>query len=142
MKMESKATAKWNGGLKDGKGTLNTGSGVLNNAPYTFSTRFEGAKGLNPEELIAAAHSGCFSMALSGELGKAQITAESIETSAVVVLAKQEQGFAVTESRLTTIVNAKGADRTKIEAAAASAKENCPISKLLNAKISLTLTVS
>jgi len=140
--MESKATAKWTGGLKDGKGIFSTASGILTNTPYTFATRFEGAKGSNPEELIAAAHAGCFSMAFSAELGKSQITPDSIETSAVVILSKLEQGFGVTESRLTTTVKAAGADRAKIELAAASAKENCPISKLLNAKISLNLTVN
>ena len=140
--MESRATAKWTGGLKDGKGTLSSGSGVLNNTPYTFATRFEGAKGTNPEELIAASHSGCFTMALSAELGKSQITAQSIETSSVVVLAQDGTGFSVQESRLTTVVNAPGADKSKIEAAAAGAKENCPISKLLNAKITLNLTVN
>lgn len=140
--MESKAQAKWTGGLKDGKGSLSTGSGALNNIPYTFATRFEGAKGTNPEELIGAAHSGCFSMALSAELGKVQITPSAIETSAVIVLGQQGQGFAVTESRLTTTVTAPGADKAKIETAAASAKENCPISKLLNTKIALALTVN
>ena len=142
FKMESKANAKWTGSLKDGKGILTSNSGVLANTPYSFATRFEGAKGTNPEELISAAHAGCFSMALSVELGKAQITADSIETSAVVTLTKQEQGFAISESRLTTTVTAKGADRSKIESAAASAKENCPVSKLLNAKISLDLTIN
>lgn len=140
--MESKASAKWNGGLKDGKGTISVGSGVLTGVPYTFATRFEGSKGTNPEELIGASHSACFSMALSGELGRAQIVPDQIETSAVVVLEKQGAGFAVTESRLTTIVTAKGGDRAKIEAAAAGAKENCPISKLLNAKVSLALTIN
>ena len=140
--MESKATAKRNGGLKDGKGSISSGSGILSDTPYTFATRFEGAKGTNPEELIAAAHAGCFSMALSAELGKAQITPQSIETSAVVLLAAQNGGFDVTESRLTTVVNAPGADKTKIEAAAAGAKENCPISKLLKTMISLNLTIN
>ena len=140
--MEYKSSAKWSGGLKDGKGFLTTGSGALNALPYSFSTRFEGVKGTNPEELIGAAHAGCFTMALSAELGKAQITADTIETSSVVVLANQNGGFSVTESRLTTTVTAKGADKSKIEAAAATAKENCPISKLLNAKISLALTVN
>lgn len=140
--MESKASAKWTGNLKAGKGSLTTGSGTLNNVPYTFATRFEGAKGTNPEELIGAAHAGCFSMALSAELGKAQITADSIETSAVIVLGQVGPGFSITDSKLTTIVNAKGADRAKIELAAASAKENCPVSKVLNAKVSLALTVN
>ena len=139
--MESKATAKWSGSLKEGNGIISTGSGVLSSIPYTFATRFEGAKGTNPEELIAAAHSACFSMALSAELGRAQITPQTVESSAVVVLAAQNGGFDVTESRLTTVVTAPGADKAKIEAAAAGAKENCPISKLLKAKISLDLTV-
>ena len=139
--MESKASAVWNGSLKEGNGKISTGSGTLNSIPYTFATRFEGAKGTNPEELIAAAHSGCFSMALSAELGKVGITPQSVESSAVVVLQKQDQGFAVTDSKLTTIVVAPGADKGKIEAAAAGAKEGCPISKLLKAKISLDLTI-
>ena len=140
--MESKASAKWTGSLKEGKGVFSAASGILKDVPYTFASRFEGAKGTNPEELIGAAHAACFSMALSGELGRAQITADTIETSAVVVLEKGEQGFGVTESRLTTTVTATGADRAKIEAAAAGAKENCPISKLLKAKISLDLTIN
>lgn len=139
--MESKAQAKWIGGLKDGKGTISLASGALRDAPYSFATRFEGKSGTNPEELIAAAHSGCFSMALTAELGKGKITVDSIETSATVVLSKDGEGFSVSESRLVTTVTAKGADRATIEKAAAGAKENCPISKLLNAKISLDLTV-
>ena len=139
--MESKATAVWTGSLKEGSGKISSGSGSFTNAPYSFATRFEGSKGTNPEELIAAAHAACFSMALSAELGKAQITPQSVESTAVVVLEKQDQGFAVSESRLTTVVTATGGDKAKIEAAAAGAKENCPISKLLKAKISLDLTV-
>ena len=140
--MESKANANWTGGLKDGSGIISTGSSVLSNVPYTFATRFEGLHGTNPEELIAAAHAGCFSMALSAELGKAQITSASIETKAVVILGPVGQGFAVTDSKLTTTVTAAGEDKGKVEAAASAAKENCPISKLLNANISLDLTVN
>lgn len=140
--MESKAQAKWVGGLKDGKGMISVGSGVLKEIPYTFATRFEGAKGTNPEELIAAAHSGCFTMALTAELGKLKVVPEMTETSATVVLSKDGEGFSVSESRLVTVVTAKGADKAVIEAAAAGAKENCPISKLLNAKITLELTVN
>ena len=140
--MESNAGAVWKGNLKDGNGVISTGSGVLSNIPYTFKTRFEGAKGTNPEELIAAAHSACFSMAFGAELGKAEIRPESIDTKSTVVLSQSSGGFAVTESRLVTVVTAPGGDRAKIEAAAAGAKENCPISKLLNAKISLELTVN
>ncbi len=139
--MESNASAKWTGSLTDGHGTISSASGTLNAVSYSFATRFESAKGTNPEELIAAAHAACFSMAISAELGKAEIAPEAVETSAVVVLNKLETGFAVTESRLTSMVTAKGADRAKIEIAAASAKENCPISKLLNAKISLELNI-
>jgi len=139
--MESKATAVWKGSLKEGTGVISTGSGVLKDTPYTFKTRFEGAAGTNPEELIGAAHSACFSMALGAEMGKVNITPESIETSATIVLEKQDQGFGVSESRLVTVVKAPGADKTAIETAAAGAKENCPISKLLKAKISLDLTV-
>ena len=140
--MQSKASAVWKGGLKDGKGTFSTASGVLTDTPYTFASRFEGAKGTNPEELIGAAHSSCFSMALSGALGEQKITAEKIETSATVTVAKVEGGFAVTESNLVTVVTAPGADKALVEKAAAGAKENCPISKLLKAKISLDLTVN
>lgn len=137
--MESRATAVWKGGLKDGAGAISTGSGILKETPYTFKTRFEGASGTNPEELIAAAHASCFTMAFSAELGKAGVTPESVQTEATVVLTKQDAGFAVTESRLVSNVSAPGADRSVIETAAATAKENCPISKLLNAKISLDL---
>ncbi len=140
--MESNATAVWKGNLKDGNGVVSTGSGILSNVPYTFKTRFEGEKGSNPEELIAAAHSACFSMAFGAELGKASIKPESIETKATVVLGQSGGGFAVTESRLVTVVNAPGGDKKAIETAAAGAKENCPISKLLNAKISLNLTIN
>lgn len=139
--MESKATSVWTGSLKEGKGEISTVSEILKQVPYTFKTRFEGQKGTNPEELIAASHSSCFSMALGAELGKAGVTPQRIETSSVVVLAQKDGGFAVTESRLTATVEAPGAEKSVVEKAAASAKENCPISKLLNAKISLELTV-
>ena len=140
--MESKATAVWRGSLKEGTGSITTGSGTIKDTAYTFKTRFEGEKGTNPEELIAAAPTSCFSMALSAELGKASITQQSIETSGTIVLAQQGQGFAVTDSKLVTVVTAPGNDRAAIEAAAASAKENCPISKLVNTKISLELTIN
>ncbi len=140
--MQSNASAIWKGGLKDGNGTFSVASGVLTDTPFTFASRFEGAKGTNPEELIGAAHSSCFSMALSGALGEKKITPESIQTKATVILDKDSSGFAVTESRLVTVVNAPGADKAAVEAAAAGAKENCPISKLLKARISLDLTVN
>ena len=139
--MQSSAKAIWKGSLKEGNGAITLGSGALSEVPYTFKTRFEGAKGTNPEELIAAAHSSCFSMALGAELGKVGITPESIETNSVVILENQGGGFTVTESRLTANVQATGADKTVIEKCAAGAKENCPISKLLNTKISLSLTI-
>lgn len=140
--MENKATAVWTGSLKEGSGVITSGSDVLKAVPYSFKTRFEGAKGTNPEELIAAAHSACFSMALGAELGKAKIAPEKIETTSTIVLEQDSGGFSVVESRLVSVVNAPGGNRTAIQTAAATAKENCPISKLLNAKISLELTVN
>jgi len=136
--MNSKASAVWQGGLKDGKGVVSTNSGVLSNVPYNFAMRFEGAKGTNPEELIAAAHSACFAMALSAQLGEAGITAKNISASATVALEKTEGGFAVTSSHLDLTVQAPGANRAAVEKAAENAKAGCPISKLLNAKITLS----
>src|ERR1700716_3922498 len=98
--MQRKASAVWKGGLKDGKGAVSSSSGVLNNTPYSFSTRFENTPGTNPEELIAAAHAGCFSMALSGQLGQAGLTADSIRTTAAVSLEKTDSGFAITKVHL------------------------------------------
>ena len=135
--MIRKASAEWRGSLKEGKGTLSTESGVLSNALYSFGTRFENAKGTNPEELIAAAHAGCFSMALSAELGGAGITPESVRTTAAVTLEKVEGGFAVTSSHLDVTAKIPGGDRTAFEKAANDAKAGCPISKLLNAKITM-----
>jgi osmotically inducible protein OsmC len=135
--MVRKASAEWNGGLKDGKGTVSTESGVLTNSPYSFGTRFENAKGTNPEELIAAAHAGCFSMALSAELGKAGITPESIRTTAAVTLEKVGEGFSVTSSQLEVVGRIPGGDRAAFQKAADAAKAGCPISKLLNAKITM-----
>jgi lipoyl-dependent peroxiredoxin len=135
--MKRKASAIWQGGLKDGKGTISTESGVLSNISYSFAKRFENEKGTNPEELIAAAHASCFAMATSGQLGAAGITAQSISANAVVTLEKLESGFAVTASHLEVTIKAPGADRAKIQTAAENAKAGCPISKLLNAKISL-----
>src|SRR6185312_104922 len=132
-----KASAEWNGGLKDGKGTVSTESGVLTNSPYSFGTRFENAKGTNPEELIAAAHAGCFSMALSDDLGKAGITPESIRTTAAVTLEKVGEGFSVTSSQLEVVGRIPGGDRAAFQKAADAAKAGCPISKLLNAKITM-----
>ena len=135
--MKRTASAIWHGGLKDGKGMVSTESGVLKQTPYSFSTRFEGQPGTNPEELIAAAHAGCFSMALSAELGKAGLTPETIRTSAALTMDKLDGGWTVTESHLDVTVKIPGADQGKFEAAAAAAKAGCPISRLLNAKITM-----
>lgn len=135
--MTRRATAHWQGGLKDGTGTISTASGVLSATPYSFHTRFEQGQGTNPEELIAAAHAGCFTMALSVQLGEEGYTAQSIETSAEVVMDKLDSGWTVTESRLSVVVRIPGADEQKFQSAAKRAKEGCPISKLLNARISL-----
>lgn len=141
MKIDKKASAIWEGGLKDGKGSVSTGSGALQDIPYGFNTRFEDTPGSNPEELIGAAHAGCFSMALSNELGQVDITAK-IETDATITLEKLDAGFTVTKSHLEVVVTAPGADKAKIETAAQGAKTNCPISKLLKAEISMNLTVN
>ena len=135
--MERKASAEWRGGLKDGKGTISTDSGTLSNAQYSFGTRFESGKGTNPEELIAAAHAGCFSMALSAQLGGANITPESIRTTAAVTLEKVGEGFSVTASHLEVTARIPGGDRAAFQKAAEAAKSGCPISKLLNAKITM-----
>lgn len=135
--MDRKASAAWQGGLKDGKGTLTTESKVLSAAPYSFSTRFEGTPGTNPEELLAAAHAGCFSMALSMMLGEAGIVPAQIDTSATVTLEKLETGFTITRVHLDVGVRAPGADRAKFDAAAAKAKAGCPLSKVLKADISM-----
>ena len=135
--MIRKGSAEWRGNLKEGKGTVSTESGVLSNAAYSFGTRFENGKGTNPEELIGAAHAGCFSMALSAQLGGAGITPESIRTTASVTLEKVEDGFAVTAVHLDVTARIPGANRALFEKAANEAKAGCPISKLLNAKISM-----
>jgi osmotically inducible protein OsmC len=135
--MNRNGSAVWRGGLKDGKGTVSTQSGVLNDAQYSFSTRFENGIGTNPEELIAAAHAGCFSMALSGQLGNASLTANEIATTATVTLEKGEQGFAVTKVHLVVEADVPGASQEQFATAAAAAKAGCPISKLLNAEITM-----
>lgn len=135
--MKRKASAVWQGGLKDGKGTISTDSGVLSDTQYSFSTRFEEGKGTNPEELIAAAHAGCFSMALSGKLGGAGLTAESINTSAAVTLEKTDAGFTITAIHLDVTAKVPGADQQAFETAANEAKAGCPVSRLLNATITM-----
>lgn len=136
--MLRKASAIWNGSLKEGKGTISTDSKVLSNAQYSFSTRFENGIGTNPEELIAAAHAGCFSMALSGQLGNAGMTAESIETTAAVTLEKTDAGFTVTKVHLDVSAKIPGANAAAFETAAQNAKAGCPISRLLKAEITMT----
>lgn len=135
--MKRKASAAWSGDLKTGKGNISTESGVLKETQYSFSTRFESGLGTNPEELIAAAHAGCFSMAFSAELGKAGFTPICIQTTATVTLEKTDAGFTVTESHLDMSARIPGIDEEKFNAIANGAKAGCPISRLLNAKISL-----
>lgn len=135
--MKRNASAEWKGDLKSGKGTISSASGVLENTQYSFSTRFEEGKGTNPEELVAAAHAGCFSMALSAQLGERGITPESIRTTATVTLEKKDGGFAVTASHLDVKARIPGGDQAKFDEAAKAAKEGCPISKLLNATITM-----
>ena len=137
MAINRSGSAVWTGGLKDGKGTISTQSGALDAHPYGFATRFEGVAGTNPEELIAAAHASCFTMALSMILGEAGLTADKMETSAVVTLDQKDGGYAVTASKLTLKASIPGADEDVFQELAAKAKANCPISKLLNADISL-----
>ena len=140
MTITKSGSAHWQGGIKDGKGSVSTQSGALSMTPYGFNTRFEGEPGANPEELVAAAHAACFSMALSKELGEAGIENPTIQTQAAVSLEQKDGGFAVTRSDLTVTVKAEGADRDKVEEATQTAKANCPISKLLNAEIGLDAT--
>ena len=135
--MKRSASAEWKGGLKDGKGTISTESGVLANTQYSFGTRFENGKGTNPEELIGAAHAGCFSMALSAQLGEAGMTADSIATTATVNLEKVEGGFAITAVHLMVKAKIPGADAGEVQTAANNAKAGCPVSKVLNATITM-----
>lgn len=137
MKINRSGSAVWSGGLKDGKGAISTQSGALDAHPYGFAMRFEGVPGSNPEELIAAAHASCFTMALSLILGEAGLTADKMETNAVVTLEQKDGGFAITASKLSLKATIPGADDAQFQLLAAKAKENCPVSKLLNAEISL-----
>jgi lipoyl-dependent peroxiredoxin len=136
--MVRKASAVWNGSLKEGKGTISTDSKVLSNSQYSFSTRFENGIGTNPEELIAAAHAGCFTMALSGQLTTAGIIPESLETTAAVTLEKLDAGFTITKIHLDVTGKIPGADAAAFEKAAQNAKAGCPISRLLKAEITMT----
>ena len=135
--MKRKASAVWRGGLKEGRGGISTESGVLAQTQYSFGTRFESGVGTNPEELIAAAHAGCFAMAFSAELGKAGIIPESISATATVTLDKTEAGWTVTSSHLDVTAKIPGADRSKVLGVANVAKLGCPISRLLKANVTM-----
>jgi osmotically inducible protein OsmC len=141
MKIKRKASVVWQGGIKDGKGAISTESGALKDYPYGFASRFEGQRGSNPEELIAAAHASCFTMALSLILGEAKLTAEQMETSAEVALEQVEGGYAITSSHLTLKAKIPGADQATFDQCAAKAKAGCPVSKLLNTEITLDATL-
>ena len=134
-------SAKWQGGIKDGKGAISTKSGALGDYPYGFASRFEGKPGSNPEELIGAAHAACFTMALSLILGEAKLTAEHMETKADVTLEKEGDGFAITKVHLTLSAKIPGADKATFDDCTAKAKAGCPVSKLLKAEISLDATL-
>ncbi len=135
--MQRRASAHWSGGLKDGKGTVSTQSGVLNQTQYSFSTRFENGVGTNPEELIAAAHAGCFTMALSAQLGNAGMTADSIDTTATLTLDKTDAGFSITAVHLDVTAKIPGADQAKFDEAAQNAEKGCPVSRVLKATITM-----
>lgn len=137
MKIHRNGSAEWSGGLKDGRGAISTQSGALNAYPYGFASRFEGQPGTNPEELIGAAHAGCFTMALSLILGEAGLTAEKMNTKAVVTLEQGESGFSITAVQLTLKASIPGVDEATFKELAAKAKANCPVSKLLKAEITL-----
>jgi osmotically inducible protein OsmC len=138
MTIKRNGSAVWSGGLKDGKGAVSTGSGVLKDSQYGFNTRFEDGPGTNPEELIGAAHAGCFTMALSGQLGQAGLTAQELRTTATVSMEKVDGGFSITAVHLDLVAKIPGASQEAFDKAANTAKENCPVSKLLNADITLT----
>ncbi len=137
--MDRTASAVWHGTLKEGKGTISTHSGVLKDSQYSFSTRFEDGIGTNPEELIAAAHAGCFTMALSNQLTTANLPPESIETTASVTLGRTDAGPTITKIHLTTVAKVPGADSAAFEKAAQDAKNGCPISRLFKNNTEITL---
>jgi lipoyl-dependent peroxiredoxin len=139
--MKTHGSAVWQGGLKDGKGAISTQSGALKDYPYGFASRFEGKPGTNPEELIGAAHAGCFTMALSLILGEAGLRAERMETKAEVTLDKLADGYAITTVHLTLKAKVPGADRARFEELAGKAKAGCPVSKLLKAEITMDATL-
>jgi lipoyl-dependent peroxiredoxin len=137
MKIQRNGSAHWTGGLKDGKGVISTGSGALSDYPYGFASRFEGVAGSNPEELLAAAHAACFTMAMTLVLAESGLTAEALDTKAVVTLEQGDGGFFIPTVQLTLRAKIPGADDAIFQAAAAAAKANCPLSKVLNAAITL-----
>ena len=140
--MDRSASAVWHGGLKDGKGTISTQSGTLHENQYSFSTRFENGVGTNPEELIAAAHAGCFTMALSGQLTSVELPPDTLETTAVVTMEKTDDGPTITKIHLTTKATVPGIDKATFDELAKKAKEGCPISRLLKAaEITLDATL-
>jgi osmotically inducible protein OsmC len=139
MKINKKASAIWSGGIKDGKGTISTESGALTNQPYGFNTRFEGVKGTNPEELIGAAHAGCFTMALSGVLGEAKLTATNLMTTAQVSLEKKDSGYEITDVHLTVKGTIPGTTQAQFQELANKAKINCPVSKLFKSNANITM---
>jgi osmotically inducible protein OsmC len=141
MKINRHGSAQWQGGIKDGKGAISTTSGALKDYPYGFASRFEGLPGTNPEELIAAAHAGCFTMALSLILGEAKLTAERMETTATVTLEQVEGGYAITAVHLKLEARIPGADQATFEKLAGMAKAGCPVSKLLKSEITLDATL-
>lgn len=136
--MQRKASAIWQGGLKDGKGTLSTESGTMKQTQYSFRTRFENGPGTNPEELLAAAHAGCFAMALSNELGNAGMTPNKLEATATITLEQVAGGFSITKSHIDLVADIPGADQAKFDAAVKAAEKGCPVSKLFKAEISVT----
>ena len=140
--MQRKASAVWQGDLKTGKGTISTDSGTLKQAQYSFSTRFENGVGTNPEELLAAAHAGCFTMALSAQLAGAGMVATKLETSCTITLEKVGEGFSVTKSHLDLVAQIPGADKAKFDAAVKGAETGCPVSKLFKAEISVNATLN
>ena len=139
--MDRKGSAVWSGTIKEGKGTVSTESGTLKEAPYSFTSRFEHGAGTNPEELLGAAHAGCFSMAFSGQLGAAKLTAERIATTATVTVEKTDSGFTITKVHLAVEVKVPGADDATIQKLALEAKTGCPVSKLFNTTITMAVTL-
>lgn len=139
--MQRTASAVWNGALKDGKGTISSQSGILSSTPYSFTTRFEGAKGTNPEELIAAAHAGCFTMALSAQLGTMNFTPQSLRTTATLSFEKLDAGWTISKIHLDVAGRVPGISAEAFQNAAQSAKANCPVSRVLKAEISMSASL-